>query len=246
MEIIRNNVAGIEIGRKNVFTAVEGQPVVTHLTYTKEYLLLRDYLLKHNVQSVAMRVNYVYWIVLYDILEAAGIDVWLVDDGPFKQVPGRNPDLKDCEWIRQLHSWGMLKRTYVEDDEIQGLRTYLRIREDHINSSFIHLDYILEITASMSIRLDEIFQMHTASGMAIVEAILNGERDENALIKLCHSSILNKNRDELLKSLKGDYTDSALFILRDAYHIYLFGLAQLEEINEKIDQVIDRQRRKQD
>ena len=92
MERIRKNVAGIDIGAQRVFTAVEGQPVVSHLTFTEDFLLLRDYLLKHKVETVAMEATGVYWVILYEILEEAGIDVWLVDGRQTKQLPGRKTD----------------------------------------------------------------------------------------------------------------------------------------------------------
>jgi len=141
MEKIRNNVAGIDIGSKKVFTSVEGQPVVSHCTFTEDFYLLRNYLLKHKVKTVAMEATGVYWVILYEILEEAGIDVWLVDGRQTKQVPGRKTDVKDCQWIQELHGYGLLNRCLVVDADIKELRSYVQLREDHINSSNMHINH---------------------------------------------------------------------------------------------------------
>lgn len=241
MEKIRTNVAGIDIGAKKVFTAVEGQPVVSHLTFTEGFLLLRDYLLKHKIKTVAMEATGVYWVILYEILEEAGIDVWLVDGRQTKQVPGRKTDVKDCQWILELHSFGLLNRCLVVDSDIKELRSYLRLREDHINSSAMHINHIQKALTLMNIRLKEVLsQIHGASGLAIIEAILNGERNKYKLTSLCHQSILKNKKELVLKSLEGRYTEAGLFALKQAYEGYKFYLGQINECDKKINIVINR------
>lgn len=241
MEKIRNNVAGIDIGAKKVFTSVEGQPVVSHLTFTEDFLLLRDYLLKHQVKTVAMEATGVYWVILYEILEEAGIDVWLVDGRQTKQVPGRKTDVKDCQWIQELHSFGLLNRCLVVDSDIKELRGYLRLRDDHIRSSSMHINQMQKALTLMNIRLKEVLsQIHGASGLAIIEAILNGERNKNVLVGLCHTSILKRKRDMVLKSLEGRYSETGLFALKQAYDAYQFYLSQIDECDKKINVVINR------
>lgn len=241
MEKIRTNVAGIDIGAKKVFTALDGQPVVSHLTFTEDFLLLRDYLLKHKVETVAMEATGVYWAILYEILEDAGIDVWLVDGRQTKQVPGRKTDVKDCQWIQELHSFGLLNRCLVVDADVKELRSYLRLREDHINSSSMHINHMQKALTLMNIRLKEVLsQIHGASGLAIIEAILKGERDKYVLVTLCHKSVLKNKKEPILKSLEGKYTESGLFALKQAYDGYRFYLSQIEECDKKINAVINR------
>jgi hypothetical protein len=241
MEKIRENVAGIDIGAKKVFTSVEGQSVVSHFTFTEDFLLLRDYLLKHKVKTVAMEATGVYWVILYEILEAAGIDVWLVDGRQTKQVPGRKTDVKDCQWIQELHSFGLLNRCLVVDADIKELRSYLRIREDHIQSSAMHINHMQKALTLMNIRLKEVLsQIHGTSGMAIIEAILNGERNKQTLVGLCHQSVLKTKREFVLKALEGKYTQAGLFALKQAYDGYMFYLKQIEECDKQIDSVINR------
>ena len=241
MEKIRTNVAGIDIGAKKVFTAVEGQPVVSHFTFTEDFRLLRDYLLKHKVKTVAMEATGVYWVILYEMLEEAGIDVWLVDGRQTKQVPGRKTDVKDCQWIQELHSYGLLTRCLVVDTDIKELRSYLRLREDHINTSAMHINHMQKALTLMNIRLKEVLsQIHGASGMAIIEAILNGERDKNVLVSLCHLSVLKNKKELVIKALEGKYTEAGLFALKQAYDGYKFYLRQIEECDKRINIVINR------
>ena len=197
MKKIRRNCAGIDIGAKKVFTSVEGeQKVVSHLTFTEDFYKLRDYLLEHEVETVAMEATGVYWIILYEVLEEAGIDVWLVDGRQTKQVPGRKTDVKDCQWICELHSYGLLNRCLVVNSDIKELRSYIRLRETHIESRAKHINQMQKSLVMMNIRLKEVLsQIHGVSGMAIIEAILTGERDRNKLVNLCHGKVLNTKKD---------------------------------------------------
>lgn len=240
MEKIRTNVAGIDIGAKKVFTAIEGQPVVSHFTFTEDFMLLCDYLLKHKVKTVAMEATGVYWVILYEMLEEAGIDVWLVDGRQTKQVPGRKTDVKDCQWIQELHSYGLLNRCLVVDASIKELRSYLRLREDHINTSAMHINHMQKSLTLMNIRLKEVLsQIQGASGIAIIEAILSGERDKNVLVKLCHQSVLKNKKDLVIKALEGKYTEAGLFALKQAYDGYMFYIRQIEECDKRINTVIN-------
>lgn len=235
MKKIRTNVAGIDIGAKKVFTSIEGQAVVSHFTFTEDFISLKDYLLKHGVKSVAMEATGVYWVILYEILEQSGIDVWLVDGRQTKQVPGRKTDVKDCQWIQELHSYGLLNRCLVVDADIKELRSYLRLREDHIQSSSMHINLMQKALTEMNIRLKEVIsQIHGASGIEIIQAILNGERDKYTLLSLCHKSIIKNKKDLIIKSLDGRYTEAGLFALRQAFEGYQFFLKQIDECDKKI------------
>jgi transposase len=241
MEKIRDNVAGIDIGSKKVFIAVEGQPVISYFTFTEDFISIRDYLLRLRVKTAAMEATGVYWVILYEILEEAGIDVWLVDGRQTKQVPGRKTDVKDCQWIQELHSFGLLNRCLVVDSDIKELRSYVRLREDQIQSSAMHINHMQKALTLMNIRLKEVLsQIHGTSGIAIIEAILKGERDKNVLVNLCHQSVLKKKKELVLKSLEGKYTESGLFALKQAYDGYRFYLCQIAECDKRISTVMNR------
>jgi len=99
-----------------------------------------------------MEATGVYWVVLYDILVEAGLDVWLVDGRQTRQVPGRKTDVKDCQWIQQLHSYGLLNRCYVSEGLLKELRSYQRLREDHIRSAAMHINHMQKALIEMNIR----------------------------------------------------------------------------------------------
>ena len=241
MEKIREKAAGIDIGAKKVFVSVEGQEVRYFLTFTEDLEKLRNYLLEHNIETVAMEATGIYWNILYDMLEEAGIDVWLVDGRQTKQVPGRKTDVKDCQWIQQLHSYGLLNRCFVAESDIKELRIYQRLREDHIRSASMHINHMQKALTEMNIRLtDVIDQIHGSSGLAIIEAILNGERDKYKLLKLCHIRIIKNKKDEVLKSLNGRYTKSGLFALKQAYDSYCFYQHQIEQCDQMLQEVLNR------
>ena len=241
MKKIHLNAAGIDIGAKKVFVSVENQEVISFYTFTEDFERLCEYLHKHKVKTVAMEATGVYWIILYDILEASGLDVWLVDGRQTKQVPGRKTDVKDCQWIQQLHSYGLLNRCFVAQSEIKTLRSYTRLREDHIRSASMHINHMQKSLTMMNIRLKEVLsQIHGKSGMKIITAILNGERDRDVLVNMCHSSILKNKKEEVYKSLKGHYTEEGLFALQQAYDAYFFYQKQIQECDEKIDKVLNK------
>ena len=239
MEKLRKNAAGIDIGAKEIFIATEGKPVISFETFTSEIERAIAYLTAEKVHTIAMEATGSYWFILYDMLVAAGFDVWLVDGRQTKQVPGRKTDVKDCQWILQLHSYGLLNRCFIPDSHIKELRSYARLREDHIRSSSMHINHMQKALIEMNIRLKEVLsQIHGASGLAIIKAIIDGERDSHKLLALCHETIISKKADEVLKSLKGFYTVSGVFALKQAYESYIFYRNQMQECDDKISEVM--------
>ncbi|MFA5817803.1 MAG: IS110 family transposase [Bacteroidales bacterium] len=241
MKKIRENAARIDIGAKRVFVSVDEQEVKNFFTFTEDLEQLRDYLLKHKIVTVAMEATGVYWNILYEILEEAGIDVWLVDGRQTKQVPGRKTDVKDCQWIQQLHSYGLLNRCFVVESDIKELRSYQRLREDHFRSAAMHVNHMQKALTEMNIRLKEVLsQIHGTSGLAIIEAILKGERNKEKLLRMCHSSIIKNKKEEVLKSLNGKYTQAGLFALQQAFESYNFYQHQIQQCDQMLDKVIKR------
>jgi transposase len=241
MEKIRDNAAGIDIGAKKVFVSIEGQEVRYFFTFTEDFEKLRDYLFEHKIETVAMEATGVYWNILYEILEEASIDVWLVDGRQTKQVPGRKTDVKDCQWIQQLHSYGLLNRCFVAEADIKELRAYQRLREDHIRSASMHINHMQKALTEMNIRLTEVLsQIHGVSGMAIIEAILKGERNKETLLKMCDSRIIKHKKEDVLKSLNGRYTKHGLFALQQAFDSYGFYKHQIEQCDQMLGEVIKR------
>lgn len=239
MEIINQNAAGIDIGSMKVFVGLEGQPVRSFETFTSDFKSLANYLLENKVTTVAMEATGIYSLILYDILAEAGLDVWLVDGRQTRQVPGRKTDVKDCQWIQQLHSYGLLNRCYVSEGSLKELRSYQRLREDHIRSSAMHINHMQKALIEMNIRLPEVLsQINGKSGLAMITAILNGERDPHQLLALCYKSLREKKGEKILKALEGYYTEGGLFALRQAYEAYLFYQGQIKACDEKLEAVL--------
>lgn len=241
MEKIRTNAAGIDIGSKQVFVSLEGGIVKSFETFTSDLESLSLYLKDNGVTTVAMEATGSYWYVLYDILAAAGIDAWLVDGRQTRQVPGRKTDVKDCQWIQQLHSFGLLNRCFVPEAAIKEIRSYERLREDHIRSASMHVQHMQKALIEMNIRLPEVLsQVHGVSGMSMITAILAGERDADKLIEMCHKSVREKKSAELLKALQGHYTSQGLFALNQAYQAYIFYQGQIFDCDKQIQNVLER------
>ena len=239
MEKMRTNAAGIDIGAKKVFVALENQNVKSFLTFTEDFERLRDYLLDNKVETVAMEATGVYWGILYEILSEAGIDVWLVDGRETKQVPGRKTDVKDCQWIQQLHSLGLLNRCFVAEGDIKTLKYFVRLREDHIRSSSMHVNHLQKALTEMNIRLKEVIsQIHGKSGIRIIESILAGERRKEVLLNMCDVKIKKNKGEEVLKSLNGKYTITGLFALQQAYDGYQFYQNQIIQCDKQIEKVM--------
>ncbi len=235
MRIVHQESAGIDIGAKQFFVSTKDKVVKSFYTFTSDIILLGNYLKSKKVESVAMEATGVYWYIIYEILEEKfGIDVWLVDGRQTKQVPGRKTDVKDCQWIQELHSYGLLNRCHVTTGDLKSLRTYQRLREDHIETSSMHINHMQKALTIMNIRLKEVLsQIHGKSGLSMIEAMLDGERSRKKLLSLCHISV-KKNKSELiLKALEGHYTEEGLFTLKQAYQGYEFYQNRLEECDKK-------------
>lgn len=241
MEKINANAAGIDIGSQKVFVGMEGKEVFSYGTFTSDFNELADFLISSGVDTVAMEATGVYWVTLYDILTGKGLDVWLVDGRQTKQVPGRKTDVKDCQWIQQLHSYGLLSRCFVAEDQLKELRCYQRMREDHIRSSAMHINQMQKALIEMNIRLPEVLsQVHGKSGLAIIQAILSGKRNREYLLSLSDKRIIKTKKEQMLKALEGYYTAAGLFALQQAYEAYCFYQKQIKACDEKLSYTLQR------
>jgi hypothetical protein len=241
MEKINLHSAGIDIGSRSIYIGIEGKEVISFGTFTSEFKEAAAYLKEHGIRTVAMEATGNYWVILYDILEEAGMDVWLVDGRQTKQVPGRKTDVKDCQWINQLHSYGLLNRCFVADGLVKELRGYQRLREDHIRSMSMHVNHMQKALIEMNIRLPEVLsQVQGVSGLAMIEAILSGERDPHKLVSLCQKDLIRRKGEELLKALEGHYSSVGLFSLEQAYQGFKFYKQQIASCDQKIQESLDR------
>jgi transposase len=233
------NSAGIDIGSEKVFVSVENQPVKNFRTFTASYRELGAYLKEQKIMYVAMEATGVYWITLYDILEEMGFDVTLVNPSDSKNLPGRKTDVQDCQWIQQLFSFGLLKKSFVPEDLVRKLRVYVRMREDKLQMASSHIQHMQKALIQMNIRLPEVLsQTHGVSGLAMIRAILSGERDANVLLGYCTSDLIKRKGADILLALEGNYKEEYLFELQQALDGYMFYLQQVEKCDAEAEKIL--------
>jgi transposase len=236
LEVLHPHAAGIDIGSRDFFVDAGDDLVQKFPTYTEGCIALKDYLLKRGCDTVAMESTGVYWVILYAILEEAGIEVYLVNGRDVKNVPGRKSDVKDCQWIRQLHSYGLLKKSFIPSENIRNLRSYLRLRQDHIRAQSTQVHLMQKALTLMNVRLTEaISDVMGASGAAMIKAILDGERDTEVLVSYCHASILKNKREIVLKALEGSYREEHLFALRQAYETWHYYQKMIDQCDAALE-----------
>jgi len=241
MKLIHAKSAGIDIGSEELYVDIDDEKVRKFGTFTQDIESLRDFLLLNSIETVAMEATGIYWINLYEVLTESGIDVWLVDGKETKQVPGRKSDVKDCQWIRQLHSYGLLNKCHVSTGDIRTLRDYQRLREDHIGMKSMSVNHMQKALVTMNLRLVQVLsQVHGKSGLAIIDSILSGNRDVKHLMSLCHGRILKNKSEELEKALNGRYTELGLFSLEQARQTYTFYEGQIQKCDQKIEQLLEK------
>ena len=239
LEKIIKNCAGIDIGSEKVFVAIETEEVRSFRTFTRSYRDLGAYLEQHSITHVAMEATGVYWITLYDILEAMGFDVTLVNPADSKNLPGRKTDVQDCQWIQQLFSYGLLRKSFVPDDIVRKLRVYTRMREDKLQMGSSHILHMHKALVQMNIRLKDVLsQTHGASGMKMIEAILEGERDPQVLLSCCTKDLRKRKGVDILLALEGNYKEEYIFELQQAYDGYMFYLKQVQRCDKEIEKIL--------
>jgi transposase len=223
LQQICQHAAGIDIGSEKIFIGMPDGKVTSYLTFTQPMQEAVNYLKREGIQTVAMESTGVYGVVLFDMLEAAGIEVFLVNPAPLKRVPGRKTDVLDCQWIQQLHSYGLLSQSFIPVDDVRKLRAYVRLRETCIEDAATYVNRIQKALTLMNIRLHQVIaQIQGASGMRIVKAILRGERDPQSLLLLCEERIIKNKAADVVASLQGNYKEEHLFALQQAVECYEF------------------------
>lgn len=239
LEKIKKNAAGIDLGSKEFFVSIDGETVKSFKTHTMALKSLVTYLIENLITTVAMESTGVLWLPLYDMLEEAGIEVFLVNAAHSRNIPAQKSDPADCRWLQKLHSYGMLRASYIPTDEIRKLRTYMRLREDHQDIASSHIQHMQKAMELMNLKLNNVIsQLHGVSGQRIIQAILQGQYEAEKLASLCDPSILRKKRSAIIDSLKGNYKEEYLFMLKQAYTAYLFYQKQMKECDKEIDKIL--------
>jgi transposase len=239
LERINLNVAGIDCGSAEHFVAVppdrDSAPVQSFKTFTSDLHRLADWLAACRVRSVAMEATGVYWIPLYEILEGRGFDVVLVNARHVKNVPGRKSDVLDCEWLRELHSVGLLRGSFRPVDGIVALRAYLRHRETVIQSAGSHIQRMQKALVQMNVQLPLVVSDITGvTGLRILRDIVAGRRDPHALAQH-RDGRCQATHAEIVAALTGNYRPEHLFVLTQNLALYDACQAQLAACDAAIE-----------
>jgi transposase len=239
VEVVNPNAAGIDVGSEVHYVAVppdrDPEPVRSFKCFTADLNALADWLDECGIETVAMESTSVYWIPLYQILEARGFEVILVNARHVKNVPGRKTDVLDCQWLQQLHSYGLLRGSFRPEDRICVLRSYIRQRDNLVKSAGAHIQRMQKALEQMNIQLHKaITDIIGVTGIRIIEAILNGERDPTKLAQLRDHRTRN-SEETIAKSLEGDWREEHLFTLRQEFELYQIYREKITECDRKIE-----------
>jgi len=238
LEHINRYAAGIDIGSKSHFVAVpEGtdeQPVREFSTFTADLERLAGWLISCGVTTVAMESTGVYWIPVFEILESHGLEVKLVNARHVKNVPGRKSDVLDCQWLQQLHTYGLLHGAFRPTDEVCTLRAYVRQRGTLVRSAASYIQRMQKALAQMNLQLHNVVADITGTtGMRIIKAILHGERNPDVLAAMrdarCKNSVAT-----IARSLKGNYRPEHLFSLQQAVELYEIYQTKIADCDQQI------------
>ena len=243
LAITHPNAAGIDLGSRSHWVSVPPdrceQSVRDFSAYTPDLRELADWLQACRVDTVAMEATGVYWIPLYELLEARKIEVYLVNAQHARAVPGRKSDVLDCQWLRQLHTFGLLRRSFRPTAEIVRLRSYLRQRETLVRGASVEIQHMQKALTLMNVQLHiAVSDITGLTGMRVLRAIVAGERCPKTLAQMrdarCRSTV-----EEIEHALTGNYQPEHVFALRQALALY----DKFEELIAECDQIATEQLR---
>jgi transposase len=238
LEVVHPKAAGIDIGNEEHYVAIppslDAEPVRQFGCFTVDLELLADWLVERGITTVAMQSTGVYWIALYDILDKRGMKVFLVNARDTKNMPGRKTDVLECQWLLKLHVYGLLKNSFRPEDEILTMRTYWRQRQQHIADAGRSIQHMQKALTQMNIQLANVISdISGVTGQLIIQAILGGERDSLKLAKLRDPRV-KKAEEEIVKSLKGNWREDLLFILKQEFESYQSFQGKIKECDDKL------------
>jgi transposase len=241
LEQINRNAAGIDIGAEEVYVAVppdrDDESVRVFPTFTVDLRRLADWLKTCRIETVAMESTGVYWIPIYDILEEWGFQVCLVNARHLKNVSGRKTDVLDCQWIQQLHTYGLLSASFRPPEQIVAIRSLVRHREMLVQYRAAHIQHMQKALTVMNVRLTNVLSdISGVTGLKIIRAIVAGERDPQKLAQF-RDDRCAKSEEEIAKSLEGHYKPEQVFVLKQAVELYDFYDEQLQNCDCELEKL---------
>ena len=239
LDIVHPNAAGIDVGNSVHYVAVrpdrDPHSVRRFECFTADLHRLADWLQHCGVTTVAMQSTGVYWIALYEILDARGLEVYLVNARHTKNLTGRKTDVQESQWLLKLHTYGLLRNSFHPAAEIRTTRTYWRQRGDHVRAISTCIQRMQKALTQMNIQLANVISdLSGWTGMRIVRAILAGERDPQVLAALSHPGI-HAGRDVIAKSLEGTWQPDLLFVLQQEVALYDAYQQRITECDQTLE-----------
>lgn len=241
LQLIEPDAAAIDIGSRSHWVAVNPQrasePVREFGTFTTDLNRLADWLAQCRASSVVMEATGVYWVTLYELLEERGFKVYLVDAHTVRHLPGRKKsDVVDCQWIRRLHSYGLLQGSFRPPQQIRRLRSYLRSQSKVVGCAAQQQLRMQKALTLMNIQLHHVISdINGVTGLAIVRAIVGGQREAKQLACLRDPRI-RATKETIEKSLQGTWQEELLFDLKIALETYDHFQSQIAAYDEQIRQ----------
>jgi len=240
LPILDPRAAFVDVGSEQMHVRIAGGTPKVFGTVTSQLHALRQWLIEQEVTSVAMQATGVYWLPLYSELERAGLKVIMVNGRQTRNLPGRKSDMMDCQWGATLHAHGLLRPGFVPPAHIRQLQDYMRLREDHIRSAASHVQHMQQALERMNIKLhDTISSLTGVSGLAVVRAILEGQRDPHELLALCDVQIRRKKAERVIESLRGTWSDEHLFALSQALQSWEHYQRQIAQCDQRIELLLE-------
>jgi transposase len=242
MSMVHPNAAAIDVGATLLMAAVRAdrtpEPVRGFGTFTTDLHRLADWFAECGVETVAMESTSVYWIPIFELLDARGFTVCLVNARDAKHVPGRKTDVSDAEWLQRLHSYGLLRASYRPKGEFAQLRAYVRQRERLLEYAASHIQHMQKALTEMNLQLHHVVADITGgTGLRIIRAILSGEHNPKTLAGLrdyrCHAST-----ETIEKALTGNYRAEHLFALEQALALYEAYHEKVSACDTRIEAVL--------
>lgn len=242
LSTVNPHAAGLDVGATFHVVAVPGdrdeRPVRTFRTFSGDLHQLADWLTEVGVTTVAMESTGVYWIPVFEVLEARGLEVLLVNARDVKHVPGRKSDVNDAQWLQQLHQYGLLRGSFRPRDGVVRLRAYLRHRERLVEYAASHIQHMQKALMQMNVQLHHaVSDITGATGMRIIRAIVAGTRAPDVLATFRDTRCAT-SEDTLREALTGNYRPEHIFALRHALELYNVHQAKIAECDTEVEAVL--------
>jgi transposase len=242
LEIVHRHVAGIDVGNESHFVAVapgdDAQPVREFGSWTEDLHKMVEWLKACGIQHVVMQSTGVYWIAVYDVLEKAGFQVCLANARDTRNLPGRKSDVQESQWLLKLHTYGLLRNSFRPPEEIRMVRTIWRLRTRLVQDAAREIRHMQKALTTMNVQLSNaISDISGTTGLAIIRAIQQGQRDPFQLAKLKDYRI-RAGEEEIARSLEGNWQEDVLFELRQALGTYDFHQQQIADCDVQLQKYL--------